>query len=85
MKVNIQGKDSVTMINAYTLSSSAEDEQVEQFCDGIERAKADSDSVSKYMIITEDFHAKIGTKTKEDDFKSKGALEYRREMKEGIT
>ena len=41
---------------------------MEQFYDDIERAMADSNS--KYKIITEDFNAKIGTKTKEEDFKS---------------
>ena len=44
MKVNLQGKDSVTVINAYAPTSSAEDEKVEQFYDDIERAMADSDS-----------------------------------------
>ena len=44
MKVNLQGKDSVAVINAYAPTSSAEDEKVEQFYDDIERAMADSDS-----------------------------------------
>ena len=52
------------MINAYAPTSSVEDEKVEQFCDDIERAVADSDF--KYKIITGDFNAKIGTETKED-------------------
>ena len=72
MEINLQGKDSVTVINAYAPISSAEDEKVEQFYDDIERAMADSDS--RYKIFTGDFNAKIGTKTKEDDFKSMGAL-----------
>ena len=72
MEVNLQGKDSVTVINAYTQTSSAEDEKVEQFYGDVERAMADSDS--KYKIITGDFNAKKnGTKTKED-FKSMGAF-----------
>ena len=37
----------------------------------LKRAMANSDS--KYKIIT-DFNAKIGTKTKEEDFKSMGAF-----------
>ena len=72
MEINLQGKDSVTVINAYAPTSSTEDEKVEQFYDNIERAMADSDS--KYKIITGDFNAKIGTKTKEEDFKSMGAF-----------
>ena len=60
------------MINDYAPTSSAEDEKVEQFYDDIERAMADSDS--KYKIITGDFNAKIGNKTKEEDFKSMGAF-----------
>ena len=56
MEVNLQGKDSVTMINAYAPTSSAEDEKVEQCHDDIERGMADSDS--KYKIITGDFNAK---------------------------
>ena len=77
MEINIQGKDSVTVINAYAPTStfSAEDEKVEQFHDDVERAVADSDS--KYTIITGDFNAKIGTKTKEEDFKSMGAFGIR--------
>ena len=59
------------MINAYAPTSSAEDEKVEQFYD-TERAMADSDS--KYKIITGDFNAIIGTKTKAKDFKSMGAF-----------
>ena len=59
-------------LNAYAPTSSAEDEKVEQFYDDIEKAMADSDS--KYKIFTEDFTTKIGTKTKEEDFKSMGAF-----------
>ena len=44
MEINLQGKDSVTVINAYAPTSRAEDEKVEQFYDDIERAMADSDS-----------------------------------------
>ena len=65
MEINLQGKDSVTVINAYAPTSSAEDEKVEQFYDDIERAMADSDS--KYKMITGNFNAKIGTKTNEKD------------------
>ena len=72
MEINLQGKDSVTVINAYVPTSSAEDEKVEQFYDDTERAMADSDS--KHKIITGDFNAKIGTKTKEEDCKSTGAF-----------
>ena len=43
-EVNIQGKDSATVINAYAPTSSAEDEKVEQFYDDIETAMTDSDS-----------------------------------------
>ena len=71
MEVNLHGKDSFTERNAYALTSSAEDEEVEQFYDDIERAMAESDF--KYKIITGDFNPKIGTKTKED-FKSMGAF-----------
>ena len=53
-------------------TSSAEDEKVEQFYDDIERAMADRDS--KCKIITGDFNAKIGTETKEEDFKSMGVF-----------
>ena len=35
MKVNLQGKDLVAVINAYAATSSAEDEKVEQFYDDI--------------------------------------------------
>ena len=59
MDINLQGKDSVTVINAYAPTSSAEDEKVEQCYDDIERTMADSDS--KYKIITGDFNAKFGT------------------------
>ena len=45
---------------------------MEQFYDNIERAMADNDS--KYIITTGDFHAKIRTKAKEEDFKSMRAL-----------
>ena len=67
MEINLQGKDSVIVINAFAPTSGAEDETMEQFYDDIERAMVESDS--KYKIITGDSHAKIGTKTKED-FKS---------------
>ena len=67
-EVNLQGKDSVTVINAYAPTSRAEDVKVGQLYDDIERTMADSDS--KYKIITGDFNAKIGTKAKEEDFKS---------------
>ena len=50
MEVNLQGTDSVTVINAYAPTSCAEDEKVEKFDDGIERAMADSDS--EYKITT---------------------------------
>ena len=56
MEISLQRKDSVTVINAYARTSSAEDEKVEQFYDDIERAMADSDSKFK---ITGDFNAKI--------------------------
>ena len=56
------------MINAYSPTSSAQDEKVEQFYDDIERVTVDSDSIHK--IITGDFNAKIGFKTEEEDFKS---------------
>ena len=69
---NLQGKDSVTVINAYAPTSSAVDEKVEQYYDDIERAMAGSDS--RYKIITGDFNTTIGTKTKEEDFKSMGAF-----------
>ena len=60
IEVNLQGKDSVTVINDYASISIPEDEKVKQFSDDIERAMADSDA--KYKIITGDFNAKIGTK-----------------------
>ena len=68
MEVNLLGKESVTVINAYAPTSSAEDEKVGQFYDDMERAIADGNS--RYKIITEDF--KTGTRTKEEDFKSMG-------------
>ena len=71
MKVNIQEKDSVKVINSYAPASSAEDEKVKQFYDDIGRAMADSDSICE--VIT-DFDAKSGTKTKEEDFKSMRAF-----------
>ena len=64
MKVSLQGKESVTVLNAYASASSAEDEKVEQFYDDMERAMPDSDS--KCKIITGDFNPKTGTKTKEN-------------------
>ena len=72
MEINLQGKDSVTVINAYAPTSSVEGDKVEQCYDGIDRAMADSDS--RYKIITGDFNAKIGTKTKEKDVNSMGAF-----------
>ena len=81
MEINLQGKDSVTVINAYAPTSSAEDEKVEQFYDDIERVMAESDS--KYKIITGDFNAKIGTKTKEEDFKRMGAFGIRERNERG--
>ena len=71
MEVNLQGKDPDTVVDIYTPTSSAEDENVEQFYDS-ERAMADS--YSKYKIITEDCNENIGTKAKEEDFKSMGAF-----------
>ena len=68
MKVNLHRKDSVTVINVYAPTSSAEDEKVEQFYDDVERAIADSDS--KYKTIVGDFNTKLETKTKEKDFRS---------------
>ena len=56
MGISLQGKDSVSAIHAYAPISSAEDENMEQVYDDIERAMADSDS--KYQIITRDFNAK---------------------------
>ena len=49
MEVNLQGKYSVTMINAYAPTYSAEDGKVEQFYDDIERAMAHNDSKYKSM------------------------------------
>ena len=72
MEVNIEDKDSVTAINVYAPTSTAEDEKVEQFQDDIERVMADGDS--EYKINAGDFNAKIKTKTKEEDFKSMGAF-----------
>ena len=72
MEVNLQGKESVSVINAYAPTSSAEDEKVEQVYDDIEIAMVDSDS--KCKIITGDFKSKLGTKSKEEDFKSMGVF-----------
>ena len=44
MEVNLQEKDSVTLINANASTSSAEDEKMKQFYDDVERAMTDSDS-----------------------------------------
>ena len=81
MEINLQGKDSVTVINAYAPTSSAEDEKVEQFYD--------IESDSKYKITTGDFNAKIGTKskTKEEDFESLRAFETweRNERRDRLT
>ena len=81
-EVNLQGKDSVTVINVYTPTSSAEDEKVEQFYDDVERAMADSDS--KYKIIPRRFQWKIGTKTKVKYLKSMGAFGAGERKKEEI-
>ena len=51
MEINPQGKDSVTVTNAYVPTSRAEDEKVDQFYDDIVRAMADSDS--KYKSLQE--------------------------------
>ena len=71
MEINLQEKDSVTVMDAYEPTYSAEDEQVEHFYDEIERAMADSDS--RYKIRIGNVNAKIGAKT-EEDFKSMGAF-----------
>ena len=55
------------------------DEKVEQFYDDIERAMADSDS--KYKIITGNFNAKIGTKTKKKTSRAWELLEFAEEHK----
>ena len=68
MEINLQGKDPFTVIYAF----GAEDEKMAQFYDDIERAMADSDT--KYKIITGDFNARIGTKAKEEYFKSMGVF-----------
>ena len=57
MEINLQGKESVTVINAYAPTSSAEDEKVEQFYNDIKRTMAVSDS--RYKITTGDFNAKL--------------------------
>ena len=44
MEENLQGKNSVTVINVYAPTSSTEDKKVEQVYDDVERAMADSDS-----------------------------------------
>ena len=77
MTVNLCGKKSVytTVINSYAPTSGPEHEKVEQFNGDIERAVADNDS--KYKITTADFSIEIGTKTKEEDFKSMGAFGIR--------
>ena len=48
MKVNVQVKDSVIVINAYASISGAEDEKVEQFYDDIERAMIDGDHYRRF-------------------------------------
>ena len=86
MTVNLQQTDSIAVIHACSPTSSAEDEKLEQLY-GIEWAVVDSDS--KYKIITRDFNATIGAKTKGEDFKNnnktwqhlKGGREW--EMKRG--
>ena len=60
LEVNLQGKDSVTVINAYAPTSSAEEEKGDRFYDDIERAMSHymSHGDSKYKIMTGDFNAK---------------------------
>ena len=84
MEMNLLGKDSATVTNAYAPTSSAEDEKVKQFHDNVERAMVVSHS--KYKIIIGDFKAKIGAKTKEEDFKSMEAfgIEERNERGERL-
>ena len=79
MKVNIQGTDSVTGINVYAPRFNAEDEKVEQFYGDNKRAMTGSES--KYKIFTEDFNAKVGTKTKEEYFKNMGAFGMGKDMR----
>ena len=61
-------------------TSKASTEGEKQFYD-IERAIAGSDS--KYKVITGDFNAKIGTKTKAEDLKSMGAFRIRERNERG--
>ena len=68
MEVNLLGKDSVTVIDAYASISNAEDEKVEQFYDHM------ADRYSKYKIIQEILMQKTGTKTKEEGLKSMGTF-----------
>ena len=72
------------MINAYASTSSAQDEQVEEFYDDTEKAMADRDS--KYKIITGDFNAEFGDKNKSRRLQKQGSSWKRGEkMKEGNT
>ena len=66
MEANLHDNDSVSVINAYTQTSSVEDAQAEQYYDDIERAMADSDS--KYKVTAGDFNEKLELQQKE--FKS---------------
>ena len=82
MEVNLQGKDSVAVINAYAPTSCAQGEKVGQFYD-IERAMADSDS--KHKIITGAFSMhKLELKQKKKTSKAWKHLKQGREMKEEI-
>ena len=84
MEVNLQGKDSVTVINAYAPTPIADNEKVEQFYDDIERAMANSDS--KYKIIIGDFNATNWNQNKRRRLQKHGSIWNRgREMKEEIS
>ena len=82
MEVNLQEKDAVTMIKAYAPTCSADDETVEQSNDNIERAMADTDSKYKIINLLKISRQKLGTKTKEEGFKSMGTfgIEERNEI-----
>ena len=80
MGINLQGKDSVSVINAYAPISSAEDENMEQFYDDIERAMADSDS--NYQSLQEISMQKMELK-QEEDFKSMGAFKIEERNESG--
>ena len=83
MEANLQEKDSVTAINAYAPTSSAEDEKWDGFYNDIERAT--SPSGSKYKTITGDFKQNLKLKQKKKTSKAWEQLEHGREMKEEIT